>query len=84
MAGMTSRWKKRALALPGCLLVAWAVWQLLTPAVAFSPVAAARNQYIAGHITLQEARRRVGEDVDASDWPAMKARWEARHKLPDN
>jgi hypothetical protein len=80
---MKPRWKKWTLAILACSLVAWGVVYALIPAVAYSPVAAARNQYIAGKITLQEAQRRVGEDVDTSDWPAMKADWERRN-MPTN
>jgi hypothetical protein len=51
---------------------------LLIPHEARSYKAAIRNQYISGRITLEEARREVGDTVDTDDWPRLKAEWQAK------
>jgi hypothetical protein len=52
---------------------------LLIPAEARSHTAAIRNQYIIGRITLEDAQRELGNAVDTSGWPEMKAEWQRSH-----
>jgi hypothetical protein len=53
---------------------------LLIPAETRSWKAAGRNQYISGRITLEEARREVGDMVDTQEWEKLKADWQAKQK----
>jgi len=50
---------------------------LFMPAEARSHTAAVRNQYLNGDITLEDARREVGDIVDTQEWEKLKAEWQA-------
>ena len=56
---------------------------VLLPAEARSHTVAIRNQYISGRITLEDAQRELGSEVDTSAWPGMKAEWQRQHSADE-
>jgi hypothetical protein len=80
MGRMNRRFQFRTSHLLSAIVVGTLFSCLLIPHEARSHTAAVRSQYINGSLTLEEARREVGDMVDTEDWPRLKAEWLAKQK----